>query len=129
MLVRIQYALPERPLVETLPESAGDVPPAPDICVVVHHSPGRRSPDVRRIVDDHSECETSGVVADDEHRPCGHVFPGNQPVDIDQRQTLSERESQAPVVGMIRILAPIPVTQEAIRVEAVVIFDSGRGSD
>lgn len=73
------------------------------------------------IVHGNRKSQSRPVVTHDEHRPGGDVFPLRDPMKIDEGQTLLHREPKSRVVPVIRVDAAVPVFQEAVRIELVLV--------
>ena len=88
-----------------------------------------RRPTMARVVDGDGEGQTGPIVADDEHGPRRDVSPRNHAVKVDQRQAFPHRDTKTLVVRVIRIRAAVPIAQEIVRPEGVVIRSAGSGRD
>ena len=74
-----------------------------------------------RVIDSDGESKVRRIITNDEDGPGGEIFPRNDPMEIDKRETPLHSQAEAPVIGMIRISAPISVQEETVAAERVVI--------
>ncbi len=85
---------------------------------IIQYAPQAREPP---LVDRDRERERFGGVADDEHRILGFVFPFNDTVEIDERCAPPHRLSKADVVGVIGIGATIPIAEQTVLPDRVIV--------
>ena len=118
LVVGGNHPMAERFLVEALLDLPGYVS-TPSICVGV----ARRSIEARQlpVVDAHREREAYRVVTHDEHRPRSEVLAGDDAVEVGERRSPGHCQSKAGVVGMVGVTTSIPILQQAVWPEDVVV--------
>ena len=82
-----------------------------------------------QVIGRHREAELSRIIPDDEDGPDGQVSPRGNAVEVDERDLEAHGFSEADIVPMGRVRASIPIAQETIASEAVVIGTFGGRRD
>ena len=73
------------------------------------------------IVDLDREAEFAPIIPNDEYRPCGQVASWDEAEEVNQRDASAPEFTEADVIRMVRIGAPIRVPEPAFAALAVVI--------
>jgi hypothetical protein len=77
------------------------------------------------IVNRNRERKIGWIIPDNEYRPSREVLSPNDPMKINEWQSTLHREAEASVVSVIRVFATIPVAEQTLRTERVVIRAAG----
>jgi len=84
---------------------------------------------MRRIVHRHGENEIERIVTYYENRPRRDVLSGYDTMEIDERESPLHGEAKATIVGMVRVGAAIPVAQQSVDTERVIVWPFRHGRD
>ena len=98
---------------------------------VIRDVPQAREPP---LIDGDRECEGLRGVANDEHGVFSFVLPLHDAVEVDERHTAPHRFTQSDVIGMLGIASAVPVPQQAVVADGIVVrprltFSHGYGGD
>jgi hypothetical protein len=127
-----KHALPKTALVETLLGGHRDVSATPDVGVFLHACLVRLKS--ASLIHADRESQRTRVVAHDKDGICRLVQAGNEPEEIDKGHLRLHRLPQPNVVGMHRVGSAIPVANQAIATNLIVVWSrlsllAGSGRD
>jgi len=75
------------------------------------------------------EGEPLGIVSDNEHRPRGNVAGRYDAVEIDEGKAAFTGEPQADIVSVEWVGTAIPIVENSIRIEAIIVRATRNGGD
>src|ERR1035437_4990632 len=119
--VCVKDALPERPLVQTDPYLCGGVAASERVgsrCHLCRN--GGKETRLRGLKVDY-DCETAGVISDDEDGPFDPVLAGYNSKEVDQRQGLLHHVTQSPVFVVIWVDTAISISEQHIVSKRIIV--------
>jgi hypothetical protein len=130
-LVRFEHPFAESALMKSEAHHGGGIeaPRCVSVLAKLRGRFGRPQSEVSCIIDGHCEGEAARLIRDDKYGPGSEVAPRDDSVKVNKRKTSLHCETEASVVGMLRVRTSVSIPEKSIWTEGVVVRACWRCGD